>query len=779
VQNALEQLGIAEFIGKLNAKQPVENITESLPAVKLADKISRGQALEFEPYFKTDKENYTWGQRFALSLQSGILKLVMNFMSSERFGALMKKLGINAVSIISERWIAAGPVEWALPQEILARYAEQVFGREHIASYGARLGVTAKHLTSSVPLSIQKHSFAEMIIVQEGEGQKMYVGFKKDVTEEEVLAALRAGTPEEIMNVVENLKPGDVYIIPANMPHAYGAVNVIEVKAVTPEEDKVGTDSFYDRLKLDDEDKLKVTAIISQVSQANIGKSEPEVAQAIADALVAAKLVRNGKDVLTKSNEEVRRIIADIKRAGLLKATNPESLKLAPQVTTSGSSFASVVRTGGFVSERFNIAAGQSLPSSAEALGKPHTLFVTEGSVTWKDSSGNTEPLEAGEERLVPANAKAYTLTAGNGTAVVYSAYKPSAAEALKAIIPNSELAKGRLPGAITSARTEIVLREGSATFERIEVTGEVQVDRWLTGRPVTIKVEKGAGVAIFNSVGKQVATVESGESIDIAADQGGFVIKPAAGETPVVTVTYLHNEEEAATFASIEALRFNLGAIRGKLEGKTLEIRMTKKTADLLYRDGGDANTPGSQAYERAKFAKFMSQYIGADVRIMIRDDWKDLASPSDDKTVPVAWITQDEIQALQGTETLKTIATSFRKMPLSSALMNQMAKSGGLGWSCVMELQANSLLLAATNPEDIKERNDIATSLMRVMNTMIDRPVEAASDLWPLLPAGDNFQLISNFADLIKRLLITRPMTPFRPESELNSRRLLLWSA
>ena len=94
-------------------------------------------------------------------------------------------------------------------------------------------------------------------------------------------------------------------------------------------------------------------------------------------------------------------------------------------------------------------------------------------------------------------------------------------------------------------------------------------------------------------------------------------------------------------------------------------------------------------------------------------------------------------------------------------------------------MELQANSILLAATNPEDIKERNDIATSLMRVMNTMIDRPVEAASDLWPLLPAGDNFQLISNFADLIKRLLITRPMTPFRPESELNSRRLLLWSA
>lgn len=54
----------------------------------------------------------------------------------------------------------------------------------------------------------------------------LYVGFKRDVTREEVEAAVIDGTVTELLNFVST-KPGDVFFIPAGTVHAIGAGNLI------------------------------------------------------------------------------------------------------------------------------------------------------------------------------------------------------------------------------------------------------------------------------------------------------------------------------------------------------------------------------------------------------------------------------------------------------------------------------------------------------------------------------------------------------------------------
>ncbi len=54
------------------------------------------------------------------------------------------------------------------------------------------------------------------------EGASLYYGFAKDITKDAYAAAIREGTLTELLNRVE-VKPGDVYFIPAGTVHAIGA----------------------------------------------------------------------------------------------------------------------------------------------------------------------------------------------------------------------------------------------------------------------------------------------------------------------------------------------------------------------------------------------------------------------------------------------------------------------------------------------------------------------------------------------------------------------------
>ena len=418
--------------------------TMSIDTQKVADGILNGSidiGLDTEPLLMTGEIGYTWGEPYEKSLnETGILGLMKNYLK-DKFAPLMQKLGITEKSIIAERLIGAGLLNNILSQSVLQLYGVKFFGKRHLDEFGNKM-LTAKHLTSSKQLSIQSHDFDEMIIAQDK--GSAFIGLKKDVAKEEMLKALLTGEIENVMNRVV-LEKGDIYIIPAGTIHAYGVVNVFEVKAVTAEEDRTGTRSFYDRAKLAPKLKVELEKVVSQKLSENLPPLE-EIQKQVMEWLNSEEgglkygytegLVRPKKDVLTMEKNKLEANIA----AASLKALNPDTLKLIPLTIPNqrgeearGEKLELLSYTNsGFAVERFTLKGGSGawpgLMSDQLASKSPHTLFVNSGKVELTYANGVKEVLEAGAEKLMPANIGQYRLGAlgeAGEEAVAYVQYKP------------------------------------------------------------------------------------------------------------------------------------------------------------------------------------------------------------------------------------------------------------------------------------------------------------------------------------------------------------------
>lgn len=107
-----------------------------------------------------------------------------------------------------------------------------------LGSYGLQkqqLPVLIKYIDASRDLSIQVHPDDDYALTHEGDSGKnetwvvvgaekgacIYLGFNRQVTRAEVLAAIESGTLEELLNRVE-VKEGEIYYIPAGTVHAIG-----------------------------------------------------------------------------------------------------------------------------------------------------------------------------------------------------------------------------------------------------------------------------------------------------------------------------------------------------------------------------------------------------------------------------------------------------------------------------------------------------------------------------------------------------------------------------
>ncbi|MCX5679483.1 MAG: hypothetical protein NTZ95_02255, partial [Candidatus Omnitrophica bacterium] len=271
--------------------RPLETGSSTRPVVIITpDQVARAAQvvgltasaapIPMEPQFNLGSKGYMWGQSV---VQSFILAQMGAKTEAERL-ALAAKFGIAADDQVAERIVAS------------------------------KLGaspITAKVLASAVPLSVQLHTFSEMIVpLEKG---KAYLGLKQNMTAEEIIEACMQGRMHEVMNEIE-LEPGVPMIVPANVPHAYGQVKVYEVKAVTPEEDKNGTVSFFDRLKFlitKPGASLKMTA--EELRSQNPG--------------------REGKDILTMNEvalAKTRAALEEAQRQGGLNRVEPASLKFEP-----------------------------------------------------------------------------------------------------------------------------------------------------------------------------------------------------------------------------------------------------------------------------------------------------------------------------------------------------------------------------------------------------------------------------------------------------------------
>jgi mannose-6-phosphate isomerase len=151
--------------------------------------------------------------------------------------------------------VVAADGRTVLLQTLLESFPEAMLGEAHIAHYGKHLGVLCKLLDAAMRLSIQTHptrTFARqylrsdfgkteswiMIGTREIGGELPYIllGFRDGVTEADFRRITELQDTQAQSSALNRIDvhPGDVYMVPAGVPHAIGAgVFMIEVQKPT------------------------------------------------------------------------------------------------------------------------------------------------------------------------------------------------------------------------------------------------------------------------------------------------------------------------------------------------------------------------------------------------------------------------------------------------------------------------------------------------------------------------------------------------------------------
>lgn len=221
--------------------------------------------IRFEPAAATT--GYTWGKpAVASNIVQGL----------EPLGYTLAKLDIETDSIVAERWLVSddralgsqvvdpntGNTGMAF-YELLEQYGAEILGEAHFKEYGPYMCCIMKQLDthdqpSKGSLSVQVHpkpghpSRPAKPEMWQGTG-KIYLGWKRDVTEEEVRTAYEAGTLETLLNALE-LTPEKLVRVQGGTIHAIRYNTFTAEWSMAPDADDIkkgnlkdATVSPYDR----------------------------------------------------------------------------------------------------------------------------------------------------------------------------------------------------------------------------------------------------------------------------------------------------------------------------------------------------------------------------------------------------------------------------------------------------------------------------------------------------------------------------------------------------
>lgn len=141
--------------------------------------------------------------------------------------------------------VANGVLKGNSLEEVIEVYMGELMGEENFERYGIGFPLLVKYLDCNDKLSVQVHpddalamerhdSFGKTeawYVVDCKPGAAIYLGFKDlNITREEYIAAVAESRLADLLNRVE-VKPGDVFFIPAGTVHALGAgIEVVEVQ---------------------------------------------------------------------------------------------------------------------------------------------------------------------------------------------------------------------------------------------------------------------------------------------------------------------------------------------------------------------------------------------------------------------------------------------------------------------------------------------------------------------------------------------------------------------
>ncbi len=128
--------------------------------------------------------------------------------------------------------------------DVIARWPQEILGRQTALRYGNKLPLLAKVIDAHKDLSIQVHPNDEMArrehnklgksemwyVLEAKPGSFLYAGFKKEITPEEYKERVENGTITEVLAKHE-VHRGDVFYLPAGRVHAIcGGIKLAEVQ---------------------------------------------------------------------------------------------------------------------------------------------------------------------------------------------------------------------------------------------------------------------------------------------------------------------------------------------------------------------------------------------------------------------------------------------------------------------------------------------------------------------------------------------------------------------
>ena len=787
-----------------------ESRVKYLEALKvLNDLIQAGEMFQVTPYFALGLNGYTWGKKL---LDSAILENMLGekIKSMESIKTINRSLTEDQLELavqagklekdengefvgdrsflewlgeteIAERWFETGKIDlgsgyFELPVKTLSFFKGEAFSHDEVDYLDSEYGITAKHLDSRIPLSLQMHKFVEMIIpLTSGEA---YFGVKDDITAEEFETACREGKVEDVLNKVR-IETGKPIVVPALMPHAYGKVTVYEVKSVTSDEDANGTISFFDRLKyLGMKDNWQQLGIMSlAMTKEKLSEINPK---------------RLKKDVLTMTPEQLtdtRKWLKEAERRGMLKKTDIGKLYSKP-VLTSASETADKAKfeimgnvPGTFISGMYTIAEGESIEQAEVFKNRHHPLFIENGDVTITTSRGKTFEVKQGEEIIMYPAMGTYTIKSTKGRAIVFTQVKPLP-EVTKLEKPIELGEKIAETGTHTFEKNMSLVetQNGVETFHTVEIVGDQPV-AGTVGKEFKLKVQAGTvTVKVKLPAGKQATSqITKWDSLTIPKDAQSYTMTKTSVENVLINIGHDNPDEEKDVSTTWKAV----------MEARTAiaKEKYTFIAPKAMYVDG---EGPGSRKWEEDTLNEYLHStdcldinVYNAEVENILTDNYVRAAIENAvrDKRIPLLVATQklfDEASKNEGfLNFLKE--NKVRLVPPIPSL----DKLDNQGWFFTREVEGQALLQGLLTVESIEAKDTFARKVQKVVSQSLRRYVDI-NELYYLVGFGDEKipaayrpkSTLEWMVYMINSMLQRMEIKAYNPHEELEKQRRTMYS-
>lgn len=142
-------------------------------------------------------------------------------------------------SIVAEGWLAGNTIS-----ELMETYLENIVGEDVYNYYGRQFPLLIKFLDINDRLSVQVHPDDEVAaerydslgkaeiwyIMDAQPGARIYAGFNRDITAQELYDRCRQGTVEDVLNVIYPKKGDALLITPGTVHAADGGILIAEIQ---------------------------------------------------------------------------------------------------------------------------------------------------------------------------------------------------------------------------------------------------------------------------------------------------------------------------------------------------------------------------------------------------------------------------------------------------------------------------------------------------------------------------------------------------------------------